>query len=334
MNAASEVSNILEVEDLRAHLFTKRGVVRAVDGVSFDLRRGETLGIVGESGSGKSMTALSIVRLLPKPAGRIVSGSVKFNGTDLLSKSDDEMRRIRGQQISMILQDPQTSLNPVFPIFSQIREAFGRSTRGTRAEDRERVVQLLRDVQIAAPESRVNCYPHELSGGMKQRVVGAIAIASEPKIMIADEPTTALDLTIQLQYLELLKWIKKENRLSMVFITHDFGVVAHMCDRVAVMYAGKVVEFGSVLDIFDEPQHPYTKALIDSLPRLDQIGADRLPSIAGAPPLPWKLPEGCPFHPRCPHAMKRCAESYPPTATGTGRTDAAHRVACWLHRSS
>ena len=301
---------ILEVNDLRTYIYTRTSVVKAVDGISFDLRKGETLGIVGESGCGKTMTALSLLQLVPKPAGRIVAGEILLNGEDLVQKSEDEMRHVRGQQISMSLQDPQTSLNPVFNIGNQLMESLSLTHKEGKKNLLQRAVNSLRNVNVAAPERRLEDFPHQMSGGMKQRVVGAIAMSLEPDIIIADEPTTALDVTIQLQYLRLLKDIQARTGLAIIFITHDFGVVARMCDRVAVMYAGHIVEHGTVRDMFNEPQHPYTQALMDSVPKLEET-VDRLYSIEGQPPLLWDLPEGCLFAERCPHARDKCKNTLP-----------------------
>jgi len=315
---------VLEVRDLRAYLYTRWGVVRAVDGVSFALREGETLGLVGESGCGKTMTGLSLVRLLPEPAGRIVDGQILLEGEDLVTKSEPEMRHVRGRRVSMILQDPQTSLNPVFTIGDQILEAL----RQRRADgERSLVAQAedaLRRVKVAAPEQRMRAYPHQMSGGMKQRVVGAIAVAGEPRVLIADEPTTALDVTIQLQYLALLKEIQARTRLAMLFITHDFGIVARMCDRVAVMYAGRIVETGPTRALFRAPRHPYTEALMASVPRMEGT-VTRLPSIEGQPPPLHELPAGCRFADRCAYVDERCRREYPPTMT----VGPAHEAACW-----
>jgi len=316
---------VLEVRNLHTHFFLRRGVVKAVDGVTFSLKRGEVLGLVGESGCGKSLTALSILRLLPKEAARTVEGRVLLDGEDLLAMSPREMREVRGQRIAMILQDPQTSLNPVFSIGNQLHEALARRPDDTGRSLRERAVDVLRRVRLAAPEQRVGQYPHELSGGMKQRVVGAIAISCAPEVMIADEPTTALDVTIQLQYLNLLKELQTSLGMGILFITHDFGVVARMCDRVAVMYAGRIVETGPVREIFDNPVHPYTQALIASVPKLrDQ--AERLRAIEGQPPALSDLPVGCRFADRCPHAEPRCLEQYP-EAVSVGEN---HTASCWL----
>ena len=321
--------NVLAVADLTAHIFSKKGVVvKAVDGVSLYLKRGETLGIVGESGSGKSMTALSLFQLLP-PGGRIVSGSVKLEGEELLTKSEAEMRKIRGRRLSMILQDPQSSLNPVFSVGSQLMEVLGIQKRAPRRVLREKAVQILRKVNVADPEHRVDNYPHQMSGGMKQRVVGGIAISGEPVVMIADEPTTALDVTIQAQYLKLLNEIKKASNLSIIFITHDFGIIAAMCDRVMVMYAGRIVESGTVREIFDQPLHPYTQALMASVPKIERK-IERLVSIKGTPPALWDLPVGCRFAPRCSRVMSRCREEYPMNEHLQSTDNRGHQAACWL----
>ncbi len=316
---------VLEVRNLHTHFFLRRGVVKAVDGVTFSLKRGEVLGLVGESGCVKSLTALSILRLLPQEAARTVEGQVLLDGEDLLAKSAGEMREVRGQRIAMILQDPQTSLNPVFSIGNQLHEALARRPDERGRSLRERAVDVLRQVRLAAPEQRIGQYPHELSGGMKQRVVGAIAISCAPEVMIADEPTTALDVTIQLQYLDLLKELQTSLGMGILFITHDFGVVARMCDRVAVMYAGRIVETGPVREIFDNPVHPYTQALIASVPKLRDT-AERLRAIEGQPPALSDLPVGCRFADRCPHAEPRCLEKYP-EAVSVGEN---HTASCWL----
>ena len=315
---------ILEVKDLHTYCFTKYGVVRAVDGVSFSIRQGETLGIVGESGCGKTMTALSLLRLVPQPTARIVQGQILLQGENLLDKSEREMRQIRGQRISMILQDPQTSLNPVFTIGNQLIEAIKINHHSRTRELVQRAVEALKHVRVAAPERRVDDFPHQMSGGMKQRVVGAIALSCEPHVIIADEPTTSLDVTIQAQYLRLLREIQEETGLSIIFITHDFGIVAKMCDRVMVMYAGRIVERGSVRDIFNHPSHPYTQALLNSVPKLEErVG--RLYSIEGQPPALWNLPTGCRFAPRCPYVDERCEKEYPPSVT----VQEGHTADCW-----
>jgi oligopeptide/dipeptide ABC transporter ATP-binding protein len=270
------------------------------------------------------MTALSLLRLLPSPAGRIVRGQVLLEGEDLVTKSEREMRHVRGRKISMILQDPQTSLNPVFNVGNQLVEALRAHGARGRAMLRKRAEDALRSVKVAAPADRLRAFPHQMSGGMKQRVVGAISIASEPKLLIADEPTTALDVTIQLQYLMLLKDVQARMGLGMLFITHDFGIVARMCDRVAVMYAGRIVETGPVRALFKAPQHPYTQALMASVPRMEGR-VTRLPSIEGQPPALHRLPAGCRFAPRCRYAEERCRAQYPSTFAVGGR----HEAACW-----
>jgi peptide/nickel transport system ATP-binding protein len=314
---------LLEVRDLRTYIYTRRGVVKAVDGATFSVRRGETLGIVGESGSGKSMTCLSILRLVPEPGGRIVGGEIRFDGENLLTKSPDEMRRLRGSRIAMILQDPMASLNPAMTVGEQIAEtlALHRGLRG-RALD-QRVIELLRQVRISDPERRVHAYPHQMSGGIRQRVAGAIAISCQPSLLIADEPTTSLDVTIQSQYLRLLKEIQRETNLALVFVTHDLGIVAKLCDRVAVMYAGRIVELGKTRDIFNRPRHPYTVGLLNCLPTLRR-GREPLTAIEGQPPDLANVPEGCSFAPRCPMAEPRCSEARPPLEP----VDAEHLVAC------
>ena len=316
--------DILEVRDLATYFFLRRGVLKAVDGVSFNLRRGEVLGLVGESGCGKSVTALSIMRLLPKDTARTVRGEVRLAGENILARSQREMREIRGRRISMILQDPQTSLNPVFSIGEQLREAIFRRTRQPMAQVMKEAVELLRRVEIAAPDERISQFPHQMSGGMKQRVVGAISLSGRPEVLIADEPTTALDATIQLQYLKLLKRLQSETDMAILFITHDFGVVARMCNRVAVMYAGRIVECGPVAQILERPSHPYTQALIASVPKLaDATG--KLTTIDGQPPSLMNLPPGCRFAPRCAHADARCRSIYPSTFT----TAVDHTADCW-----
>jgi oligopeptide/dipeptide ABC transporter ATP-binding protein len=315
---------VLEVRDLATHFFLRRGRVTAVDGVSFTLNRGEVLGLVGESGCGKSLTALSIMRLLPKNSARIVRGQVLLGGRDLLQYSPRQMRKVRGRQISMILQDPQTSLNPVFTVGAQLGEAianrFGPAKKGALRD----AIAALRRVDISAPEQRIAQYPHQMSGGMKQRVVGAICMSGQPEVLIADEPTTALDVTIQLQYLKLLKSLQQESGMAILFITHDFGVVARLCDRVAIMYAGRIVECGPVNQVFERPSHPYTRALIASVPKMTGPSG-RLATIEGQPPSLLDLPPGCRFAPRCPLVEPRCEASYP----DTHRIDRDHTADCW-----
>jgi len=317
---------LLELDRLSAHYVTGRGtrVVRAVDEVSITLRAGETLGVVGESGSGKTTLALTILRLLP-PAARIVSGAMRFEGEDLLAKSPTEMRHIRGKRIAMILQDPMASLNPLFTIGDQVSEPVRVHEHVTRRSARERAARLLQAVKIPAVGQRLREYPHQMSGGMRQRIVGAIAISCEPSLLIADEPTTSLDVTIQAQYLKLLREIQRERGLALIFITHNLGIVARMCDSVAVMYAGRVIESGPVRRIFNAPAHPYTQALIESIPRLGQ-GPERLTAIEGQPPDLATLPPGCAFQVRCPRVMDRCRQEAPPPFD----VEAQHAARCWL----
>ena len=315
---------VLQVDGLKTYFETRWGTVRAVDGVSFDLRRGETLGIVGESGSGKSVTMLSLMRLIPEPPGRIVDGQILLEGQDLVQLSDKEMSEIRGSQIALIIQDPMTSLNPVFSIGNQVGEAIKIHQDIPKRTVVQQVLDVLRKVNIPAAETRVRDYPHQMSGGMRQRVVGAIGISCEPIVLIADEPTTSLDVTIQAQYLKLLKELQEASNIGLIFITHDFGIVAKMCDRVAVMYAGRIVEMGDVRDIFNNPSHPYTEALLSSVPKLEE-DVDRLYSIEGQPPTLHDLPPGCPFAPRCQYVMDKCLEAYPSQFDVSD----SHYAACW-----
>ena len=315
---------VLEVNNLCTYFQTRWGTVKAVDGVSFDLSRGETLGIVGESGSGKSVTMLSLMQLVPSPPGRIVDGEIILDGQDLLQLNDDQMSKIRGSQIALIIQDPMTSLNPVFSIGNQVMEAVKIHQDIPKKSILDMALDVLRKVNIPAAETRIRDYPHQMSGGMRQRVVGAISISCQPSVLIADEPTTSLDVTIQAQYLKLLKELQEEQDLGLIFITHDFGIVAKMCDKVAVMYAGKIVEQGSVRDIFNNPSHPYTEALLKSVPKLEE-DVERLYSIEGQPPTLHDLPQGCPFAPRCDYVMDRCREEYPPIL----EVNEAHSTACW-----
>ena len=317
--------SVIDVRDLQTHLVTRWGTIKAVDGVSFSVDEGETLGLVGESGSGKSMTCLSIVRLTPRPAARILGGEVWLDGEDLLIKSEREMQKVRGRKVAMILQDPMSSLNPVFSVGMQMREPVA-AYHGLRGRAlAERAAALLASVRIPSPAERLRAFPHQLSGGMRQRVVGAMAIAGPPRLLIADEPTTSLDLTIQSQYLNLLKELQERHRLAMIFVTHNLGIVARMCDRVAVMYAGRIVEIGPVRKIFKTPAHPYTRALLDSVPRLG-VKAARLTAIDGQPPDLATLAPGCAFAPRCPHVMERCRSEAPPETTVNGQA-----TRCWLH---
>ena len=314
---------LLEVRDLQLTFNTRAGVSTPVDGVSYTLEAGETLGIVGESGCGKSLSSLSILRLVPPP-GRITRGEILLEGEDLVKKSSREMRKLRGRTISMILQDPVASLNPVFSIGNQVGEAVTRN-RPLRSNGLvARVVELLRMLRIPSAEDRIYDYPHQMSGGMRQRVGGAIALAGdELKLVIADEPTTALDVTVQKQYLDLLKDLQANLKFGLVFISHDIGVVAEVCDRIAVMYAGKIVEMGRTFDVIDNPRHPYTQALLQCLPRLGRV--EYLEPIAGEPPDPVAFPTGCRFAPRCPKATDLCVEKYPDEVAVTED----HFAACW-----
>ncbi len=325
MASEANTSPLLEVRDLHTHFVTRSGTARAVDGVSFTLNRGQTLGIVGESGSGKSVTCMSIVRLLPKTASRIAGGQVLFKGRDLLTLSEDEIRAIRGAEISVVTQDPMTSLNPVYTIGNQMEEPL-RYHQHVRSGNQlhERVVGALRQVGIPVPERRVRDYPHQLSGGQRQRVVTAMAIECHPSLLIADEPTTALDVTVQLQILRVLKEVQQNLDLGMILVTHDLSVVARICDDVAVMYAGRIVEHAPITEIFDRPRHPYTQALMLAVPKLN-ASRERLNTIPGQPPDVRRLGSGCPFVPRCPKATERCREEYPPTTT----VGESHTVACW-----
>ncbi len=316
---------LLKVSGLKTHFFTFRGtrVVKAVDGLDFTLEEGETMGLVGESGCGKTTTCLSLVRLLP-PAGRIVEGSIEFDGDDLVQKSIGEMQNIRGNSIAMILQDPMASLNPLFSIYTQVGEPayYHQNLRGRTLSTRVR--DLLGSVRIPSPETRMKEYPHQMSGGMRQRIVGAIALAGGPRLIIADEPTTNLDVTIQAQYLNLLRDIQRETKVGLIFVTHNLGIVAKMCDKLAVMYAGRIVEQGNVKEIFRNPQHPYTRALLGSIPRIGS--KEPLYAIPGQPPNLAALPKGCYFHPRCPEAMDRCRVDEPPIYAPGDQWEAT----CWL----
>lgn len=319
---------ILQVKNLRTVLDLAGGTVPVVDDVSFEVGVGETLGIVGESGSGKSMTALSIMQVLPKPIGRIESGEILFEGVDLVGMTDKQIAQIRGREIGMILQDPHTSLNPVFTVGNQVVEALQiNNPDAPRKSLLNRAIDLLKKVNVADPERRVHAYPHQMSGGMKQRVVGAIAIAGAPKIIIADEPTTALDVTIQLQYLQLLREIQEETGTAIIFITHDLGIVANLCNKLVVMYGGKIVESGTVADVFSAPSHPYTEALLRSVPSVDQK-VDRLYAIEGQPPALTADRKGCSFAPRCPYAQDVCKREAPPQEAGLSGAE-THMASCW-----
>ena len=318
-------STLLRVEGLKTYFFQRNTVLKAVDGVSFTVGVGEAIGLVGESGSGKTMTCLSLMQLVPKPGARIVEGEVWFRDQNLLSLPEHEMRQYRGRKMAMIMQDPQTSLNPVYTVGNQVAEPvhLHLKQRGQRAL--ERVLESLRAVRIPNPEQRLNQYPHQFSGGMRQRVVAAMGLTTYPELLIADEPTTSLDVTIQAQFLRLIRELQQEKGTSVIWVTHDLGIVAQMCDRVNVMYAGRIVESAPVRKIYKEPQHPYTKALLESVPIMG-VKRDRLSQIEGQPPDLRNIPTGCPFWPRCTSAMDICHEEYPPR-TSLGGDDFVH---CWL----
>ncbi|MCZ6713950.1 MAG: ABC transporter ATP-binding protein [Deltaproteobacteria bacterium] len=316
---------LLEIENLRTQFFTSAGTVRAVDGISYNVDEGEAAAIVGESGCGKSVSALSILRLIPDPPGRIVGGSIRFKGTDLLQLSDAEIRSIRGRRIAMVFQEPMTSLNPVLTIGLQLTETLTHHLGMTKQAARARAVELMGMVGISDPERRLTQYPHHFSGGMRQRVMIAMALCCEPELIIADEPTTALDVTIQAQILELMKDLTRRLGVALIIITHNLGVVARYADRVHVMYAGKIIEQGNARQIYHEPGHPYTIGLLHSVPRLDQPRKEKLDPIEGQPPDLARLDEGCAFRPRCRYAVERCATEIPPLEElGDG-----HYSACW-----
>jgi len=315
---------LLSVRGLKTHFYTEDGVVPAVDGISFDLERGGTLGIVGESGCGKSVTSLSIMGLIPSPPGKIVEGEIIFEGRNLVNMDEAEMRNIRGNEISMIFQEPMTSLNPVFTIGNQIMEAIMLHQKLDKAAARKKAIEMLSLVGIPSPEKRVDEYPHQLSGGMRQRVMIAMALSCNPKLLIADEPTTALDVTIQAQILDLMRDLQHELGTAIIMITHDLGVIAELVEEVVVMYTGVIVESGDTETIFKNPQHPYTQGLLASIPRLDS-DVDRLQAIPGTVPTPGNFPKGCGFHPRCPYAKDICVAKRPPAfEVGSG-----HHAACW-----
>jgi len=319
---------LLTIRNLHTYFFTDEGVAKAVDGVDLELKEGGTLGVVGESGCGKSVTALSVMRLIPDPPGKITQGEIFFGGTNLLKLSEAEMRKIRGRSISMIFQEPMTSLNPVFQIGDQISEVLRLHEGLPRKEAWDRSVEMLRLVGIPSPERRVQEYPHQLSGGMRQRAMIAMALACSPKLMIADEPTTALDVTIQAQILELMNRLQKDKGMSVILITHNLGVIAETAEKVAVMYAGRVVEYAEVKPIFGNPMHPYTQGLLKSIPRLDEEHARkaRLEAIPGLVPSLLELPPGCKFSNRCKYVFEKCMEE--PQLTGAAP---GHMVRCWLH---
>ena len=327
---AEHERTILEIDDLHTHFFTREGIVRAVDGVSYALHRGKTLGVVGESGCGKSVTALSILRLVANPPGRIVGGAIRFEGQDLLTFSEEKMERIRGNDISMIFQEPMTSLNPVFTVGHQISEAVILHQKLSKQDALDKAVEMLRLVHISEPERRVHEYPHQLSGGMRQRVMIAMALSCNPKILIADEPTTALDVTIQAQILDLMQELREKLGTAIILITHDMGVIAENAERVVVMYAGKKVEEADADALFSRPCHPYTEGLLGSIPRLDRVAASatnrsRLNEIEGVVPSLYNLPQGCTFADRCDYVSDQCREAFPPLE----EKHPGHWAACW-----
>lgn len=316
---------LLKVNDLKTYFFVKRGIIKAVDGISFSLKKGDILGLVGESGCGKTITGLSLLKLIPHPPGKIVGGQILFEGKDLLKQNKEEMRKMRGKEITMIQQDPDNSLNPVFKIGNQVAEAIAVHQKISKKSLWEKAVDFLRLVKIPSPETRMHYYPMQMSGGMKQRVCGAISLSSQAKLLIADEPTTNLDVTTQMEYLKLLEEIQKKTNIAIIFITHDLGIVKRLCNRIAVMYAGKIVEMGQTADFFKKPLHPYTNALLSSLPEMT-TNRQRLKSISGQPPDPLNFPKGCTFEPRCPSAREECSMNYPNEVV----MDNKHRVRCWL----
>ncbi len=324
---AEEIKNpLLQVKDLEVSFFTNAGEVKAVRKISYDLNFGEVIGIVGESGSGKSVSSYALMGIIPDP-GKVIGGNITFDGEEVLTKSETDMQNLRGKEVGMIFQDPMTSLNPVFTVGNQIEETLKRHTDLNKEKRQERMLELLTLVGINQPEKRLKQYPHELSGGMRQRIMIAMALSCNPKLLIADEPTTALDVTIQAQIIELLRELKEKINMSIIFITHDLGVVADICDKIAVMYAGTVVERGSVDDIFYNPQHPYTKGLLKSIPRVDNDNHERLIPIEGNPVDLIFPPAGCAFAPRCEQCMKICLDEVPPVYT----EKEGHESACWLH---
>ena len=320
------MATLLEVRDLKTHFFTPDGVVKAVDGVFYDLEEGETLGLVGESGCGKSVSALSIMRLIPDPPGKTVGGKVIFEGEDLLKLSGSQMRRVRGKRIAMVFQEPMTSLNPILSIERQLTEALEVHLRMGKSDARKEAIRRLEQVGISDPERRIKQFPHQFSGGMRQRVMIAMALSCNPRLIIADEPTTALDVTIQAQILELMKNLSVEYGVSLIIITHNLGVVARYADRVNIMYAGKIIERGPAKEIYGSPSHPYTLGLLKSVPRLDLPRKERLDPIEGQPPDLMNLPPGCAFRERCRYAIDRCAEEIPPLH----RVSDSHFSACFV----
>jgi len=319
------LTKLLEIKDLKTQFFTSAGVVQAVDGITYDVAPGETVAVVGESGCGKSVSAMSVLRLIPDPPGKIVGGSIMFDGKDLLALSEDQMREVRGRDIGMIFQEPMTSLNPVLSIERQLTETLEEHLDVTKAAARERALEMLNLVGISEPERRLKQYPHHLSGGMRQRVMIAMALACNPKLIIADEPTTALDVTIQAQILELMKELTRKLGVAMIIITHNLGVVARYADRVNVMYAGRIIESGDAEQIYHNPKHPYTLALLRSVPRMDVARGNKLQPVDGQPPDLTKLDDGCAFRPRCAFATEQCARAKP----ALEEVEAGHISACW-----
>ncbi len=320
------MGTLLQVKDLQTHFFTQDGVVKAVNGVSFDLDEGETLGIVGESGCGKSVTVLSVMRLIPNPPGRIVGGQVLFDGEDLLKVDDEEIRRVRGNKIAMVFQDPMTSLNPVLTICRQISESLELHLNMSKDAARKRSVELLELVGIPEARKRIDDYPHQFSGGMRQRVMIAMALSCNPQLLIADEPTTALDVTIQAQIIDLVKRLQREMGMAVIWITHDLGVVAGMCKRVIIMYAGNIIEQADVDEVYANPRHPYSMGLLGSIPRLDAARKSKLTPIEGLPPDLIEMPDMCPFSPRCQYVQDICRQKRPLLRS----VGADHQIACWF----
>ena len=320
------MGTLLQVRGLKTQFFTQDGVVTAVNGISYDLNEGETLGIVGESGCGKSVSVLSVMRLIPSPPGRIVGGEVLFQGRDLLKIDEEEIRQIRGNKIAMVFQDPMTSLNPVLTISQQVTESLELHMGMDKAQARRRSIELLEMVNIPEAADRIDDYPHQFSGGMRQRVMIAMGLSCNPQLLIADEPTTALDVTIQAQIIDIIKRLKQEMGMAIIWITHDLGIIAGLAERVIVMYAGNFIEEAGVKDLYGDPRHPYTLGLLRSVPRLDQTIKEKLIPIEGMPPDLIDMPPGCPFAPRCVYAIDRCLEENPHLETVAPR----HKVACWV----
>ena len=329
MNNQKSDEKILQVKNLQTWFWTDAGIVKAVDGVSFDLHKREMLAIVGESGSGKSVTNLAIMNLIPNPPGKIIGGEVWFGGKDVLKMDKQEIRQLRGNKISMIFQDPMTSLNPFLKISTQMIETIRLHQGLSKKDARDRAIEMLKLVGIPAAEKRVDCYPHQFSGGMRQRVMIAMGLSCDPEVLIADEPTSALDVTIQAQILDLIGDLSARLGTAVILITHSLGLVAGMCDRVCVMYAGRIVEQGGVDELFANPAHPYTRGLIKSVPRMDKKNTGRLFSISGQPPNVIDLPPCCPFYPRCSEAMPQCKHEYP----ASYNLSPSHRTSCWLYQS-